>query len=256
LDGDYADVETGTATFQLESGQNITCIFTNREVPADPTPDIDVEKSAAVGSVSAGANIVYTITVTNTGDVMLNNVQLSDSVGGILSNADIVGISAPCAAGFPCNLGSLAPDAEIEIAVTLDTDPGSCGTVSNAATVTGSPSESEEQVNDTDSDNNVAVTGCGTDGEDEEEDEGDGGTPIADPDNFPTVGGNVTPSAIQPVSEVAGVQEVLPARLPATGNGPGYESGGEKAAWAKLLLILGSLTLAGLTVAKVSRVRF
>ncbi|MGH2641523.1 MAG: DUF7507 domain-containing protein [Actinomycetota bacterium] len=81
-------------------------------------PDIDLEKSASPTSGSAGITIVYTYTVTNTGDTTLFDISVDDDMVGH------VGDIASLAAG---------QSSELTFEVTLGPSP-----ITNVATATGS----------------------------------------------------------------------------------------------------------------------
>ncbi|MDE1886406.1 MAG: DUF11 domain-containing protein [Xanthomonadaceae bacterium] len=82
----------------------------------------------------AGGNIVYTITVTNSGNADATNAILTDPAPAGLT---FVSAGAPCAAGFPCNLGTVAIGQSITIpAITFSIASNVTGTVTNTASVT------------------------------------------------------------------------------------------------------------------------
>ncbi len=66
-------------------------------------------------TVSRGANLIYSILVTNNGPSDALNLSLSDPTPGGLS---FVSADAPCAGGFPCALGNLAAGASISLTAT------------------------------------------------------------------------------------------------------------------------------------------
>ncbi|MET1012263.1 MAG: CARDB domain-containing protein [Actinomycetota bacterium] len=105
------------------------------DVPPPPTPVIDVEKSCP-GSVDAGAEIEYTITVENTGNEALVDVSVDDTLLG-----DITGDFVPA-----LSLG-LAVGATATATVT-HTAPGA-GSVTNTVTATGTGAVSDTDDSDT-----------------------------------------------------------------------------------------------------------
>jgi len=107
--------------------------------PPDPNPSIDIEKAtngedadAATGpEIDEGDTVTWTYVVTNTGNVDLTNVVVTDDIeGAICTIGDLaVGASATCTAtgiadvGQYANLGTVTgidPQTEIEV---TDTDP-------------------------------------------------------------------------------------------------------------------------------------
>ncbi|MDT4891216.1 MAG: hypothetical protein QOE97_251, partial [Pseudonocardiales bacterium] len=105
-------------------------------VTAPPAPAISVVKSASpsdTGSFTAGQAITYSFLITNTGNVTLTNVHPTE--GAFTGSGSM---SAPVC---PAGAASLMPDAQVTCTATYtltqtDVDAGS---VSNAATATGTP---------------------------------------------------------------------------------------------------------------------
>ncbi|MFI6639258.1 GEVED domain-containing protein [Streptomyces sp. NPDC050504] len=101
-------------------------------VPFDPKPSLEVEKEADKKTLVAGETVTYTFTVTNTGNVTLSEVTVSEgefSGSGKMSAID-------CPDGAP-----LAPGAQLKCTATYvvtqaDVD---AGRVDNSATATGTP---------------------------------------------------------------------------------------------------------------------
>jgi uncharacterized repeat protein (TIGR01451 family) len=140
-----ADVDAGsltntaTATGTPPDGTPITSEPSNPvSVDIPSSPALSIVKTADVQAAAAGEKITYTFTVTNTGNVTITDPQVSDTAftgHGTLS--DLV-----------CPMGpiSLAP-AQVETctatytAVQADVDAGS---ISNAATVTGTSPNGEQ----------------------------------------------------------------------------------------------------------------
>jgi uncharacterized repeat protein (TIGR01451 family) len=126
---------TATATGHPPSGPDVTAM-SSVTIPAKQSPAITLTKSALTRSFAqAGTTITYAYVVTNTGNVTLNPVSLTDSRLGTIT----------------CPQTALAPGASMTCHATYtitqaDVDAGS---VSNTATVTGQP-PSGPAVNDTD----------------------------------------------------------------------------------------------------------
>ncbi len=104
------------------------------------TADTAVNASADVGvtktgpaTATPGTNVTYTLVVSNTGPSTATAVSLADPTpAGLL----FVSADAPCAGGFPCNLGDLAAGASATVNVTYAIPPGQTGTIANTASVT------------------------------------------------------------------------------------------------------------------------
>lgn len=102
-------------------------------LPFDATPQIEVSKT---GTLSAdGSKINYTILATNTGNVTLHGVEISDELAG-LSELTLT---------WPGGGGVLAPGESVEArAFLLITDEMRGEAVENRATVTGSTGDGDE----------------------------------------------------------------------------------------------------------------
>ena len=120
-----------SATVRPVAGDDITCIFTN--TPRNPA--ITVTKAAggitdvnANGMQDAGDRVPYTFTATNTGDVVLAGVRITDP------KLDAAAVCSPT---------TLAPGATATCTGvhTLTQAEVTAGSVTNTATATGSPPE-------------------------------------------------------------------------------------------------------------------
>ena len=124
---------TATVTGTPPAGLDPPSDSSTKNSPFDPLPAIDVEKSAAFTTpVSAGDLITYTIAVTNSGNVSLTGITVTD---------DLVDESAiDCGAGTNV-IARMAPGGPRLCTVTYtvtqaDVDDGG---VTNTASVTGQP---------------------------------------------------------------------------------------------------------------------
>jgi uncharacterized repeat protein (TIGR01451 family) len=93
----------------------------------DPLPDLELEKSAdTAGPAALGQTITYTFTATNTGNVTLTNVTITDDLPGL------VWVTGP-------NLGTLAPGATATGTATYVVTAAdiAAGQVANSATLGG-----------------------------------------------------------------------------------------------------------------------
>ena len=73
--GGTQSVTGATTTISLKEGENVTCTYSN-ELTAVPT--MTVEKSSTTSSLSAPGTVNYSYLVTNTGNVTLTGISLSD----------------------------------------------------------------------------------------------------------------------------------------------------------------------------------
>ncbi len=92
VNGKVANVATGVANAPTKEGDVSKIEATSNEVVADTeamNPALFVEKTAANGVYGAGDEISYTITVTNTGNVKLSNVNVVDAKTGLDETVDI-----------------------------------------------------------------------------------------------------------------------------------------------------------------------
>jgi len=129
-----------------------------------PLPGLTIVKTADSSTVPAGDPIGFTITVTNTGNVGLSNVSLSDPLpGGAGIDWSIAGTtgSPTCSiTGSPpnetlsCTKDPLASASSFSVHVTSPTSDAGCVTYDNTATV------SATGVPDASSTDSVTLTGC------------------------------------------------------------------------------------------------
>ena len=118
---------TGTATGTPPTGPNVTATST-LTIQATQLPSITIKKSASPSSYSAaGQMITYSYLVTNTGNVDLNPVTVTDPMSGLSSiscpdTSLVVGASETCTATY----------------TTTQADVNT-GSISNTGTATGTP---------------------------------------------------------------------------------------------------------------------
>jgi len=114
------------------------------------TPSIDLAKTVDTAAVYAGNDIVYTITVTNTGNVPLDDLVVTDIVPSVLTNIRVT--PSPGASytvtgnNVRVELANLTPGAVAVITITAfvpaDAAPGS---ITNSAVVTSDSGDIDEE---------------------------------------------------------------------------------------------------------------
>jgi uncharacterized repeat protein (TIGR01451 family) len=102
--------EAGSLTPDPEPANNTASATVQVTTPAD----LRVVKSGPASAL-AGTSVTYALEVTNLGPAIAADVQLADPTPAGLV---LVSASAPCAAGFPCALGALAPSVPVNVTVT------------------------------------------------------------------------------------------------------------------------------------------
>jgi uncharacterized repeat protein (TIGR01451 family) len=119
---------TGTASGTPPTGSPVTAPSTV-VIPLSQTPSIDLEKTASITSFSsAGTHVTYSYQVTNTGNVTLHAVGVSDPMTG-LSAINCGGVT------------TLAPAASVTCTATYTTTQADVdrGSVNNTGTASGTP---------------------------------------------------------------------------------------------------------------------
>ncbi len=134
-------VTTGTRPARSRSNQadTVTCTFTNEVAAVAPQGGITIEKSTngedadtpTGPEVIVGEAITWTYVITNTGDVALSNVVVTDDKLGEICSFDRlkIGASETCTAsgtaelGQYANLGSVVGHYGYEGETATDTDP-------------------------------------------------------------------------------------------------------------------------------------
>ncbi len=103
---------------------------------AGDVADLAVTKTVDATSVTVGANVTYTITVTNHGPDAASGATLTDNPPGGLTLVSATASAGSCSAGTPihCDLGTIANGASVSFTVVAL--PSAAGTFSNTASVT------------------------------------------------------------------------------------------------------------------------
>ena len=149
---------TITATFSVPSGYSGPSPFTNTaSVSSDTTDPVPVNNSSSASTsvtsqadlsltktgppfATRGANLTYTITVTNAGPDTAGSVEIADPTPTGLTFMSNAG---DCTTAFPCSLGSIPSGESRTITTTLSVPAGQdVGTpITNTATVTSATAD-------------------------------------------------------------------------------------------------------------------
>lgn len=123
---------TVTWTAMDDCGNSVSCSFT---VTINASADVSIEKTAAPNPAVAGQQLVYTLTVRNSGPAIANSITVRDSITAFPSPEYSTTLTGPWASwngtlvlASPLGVGD---STKIYIRGTVDED--SCGTVSNTA---------------------------------------------------------------------------------------------------------------------------
>lgn len=123
-----------------------------------PTPDPQIENNDDAASTTVGTQADLAVVKLGPAtavagavvsyDLQVSNLGPSDAVDVVLNDAPGAGLvlltaAAPCDAGFPCNLGTLAAGANLSLSASFQVLPTAVGAVSNTATVSASSSDPE-----------------------------------------------------------------------------------------------------------------
>ena len=129
---------SGTVTASGATDQNAGNNSAAQSTTVIPQADLKIIKSGPA-SVSAGSNIVYTITVTNLGPSDASSVLVNDPTPAGLT---FVSNSGACTGAFPCSIGSLTNGTSATITATYSTSPSAAPTtVVNSATVSAATAD-------------------------------------------------------------------------------------------------------------------
>ena len=123
-------------------------------VLADPISPVSVVKTASTNPVASGAELTYTITVTNLGSSKVDNVVMTDQVNGVgviqsppaLPQLTITSSKGTCSQGGPsgnlvtCNAGTLSGRQVWTVTIRGQVTAADGTTLNNTASVTGTKS--------------------------------------------------------------------------------------------------------------------
>jgi uncharacterized repeat protein (TIGR01451 family) len=114
---DFTNVATATGTPPV--GPNVT--DSDDAVVDVIAPNIDISKTPDLQTVVSGSTVLFTIVVTNTGDVTLNPVVVSDPLAASCNNATLGPLAPGQSKSYQCSVSNVTAD------------------FTNVATVTGTP---------------------------------------------------------------------------------------------------------------------
>ncbi|MGH9955980.1 MAG: DUF11 domain-containing protein, partial [Pyrinomonadaceae bacterium] len=116
-------------------------------------PDLQVTKTSDAATVSATDGIGFTITVSNIGPGVANDVTLSDTLptnAGLSWSENPNNLQCGISGGIlTCNFGTLASGASASVHIVSPTTPDTCGTVTNTATAAAGNERSTDTANNT-----------------------------------------------------------------------------------------------------------
>ncbi len=146
---DNPDPITNVVTATATAAQSSTVLTDTADCTTDVLfPDLSIDKTADAASVSAGEQVGYTVTVTNTGEGTAFDVEMKDTLP---TNPGLSWSVENTTGDWKCDIATgvltcggkgfnLAPDATASVHVTSPTTAASCGTLSNTAKVDASNS--------------------------------------------------------------------------------------------------------------------
>ncbi|PQB04812.1 beta strand repeat-containing protein [Aureitalea marina] len=129
----------------LEDDPTVTPICTSASIALIKTADVQADPTTGCVDLSVGSIINYSFTVTNTGNVTLTNVVVSDNATGVVLSG------GPIASLAPNAVDNTTYTATYEV-TQADID---AGTFSNQAMVTGTPPSGPNVTDDSDDDSNL-----------------------------------------------------------------------------------------------------
>ncbi len=143
MDGDLgADINVSSTTHDPDTSNNDISVTTTVE----PAVDLTITMIEDIDPILVGQDLTYTITVTNTGPSVAENVVLTDTLPGaapvqsftISSDTSSTGFIRSCVNNLTtldCSLGDLTDDESVTITLVLQPTNGAVGALVNTATV-------------------------------------------------------------------------------------------------------------------------
>jgi uncharacterized repeat protein (TIGR01451 family) len=128
----------------LPSDPNVANNLQSATTTITALADLLVTKALTTPMI-AGTTVTYAITVKNIGPSDSESVTLNDPTPGGLT---FVSADAPCSAGFPCSLGTVAAGSMITINANYSLPASASGTITNVASVSSSATPDPNSLND------------------------------------------------------------------------------------------------------------
>ena len=151
MDGDLgADINVSSTAHDPDTSNNDTSVTTTVE----PAVDLTISMVEDLDPVLVKQDLTYTITVTNTGPSLAENVVLTDTLPGAAPVQSFTISKGTCVNNLTtldCDLGDLADDESVTIDLVLQPTNGAVGALVNTATVSNDTYERPA-----DPDNNTA----------------------------------------------------------------------------------------------------
>lgn len=127
---------TGSLTNNAQIESTDPLVTATESTTVVPAADLQLSKSDSVDPVVAGANLTYTIVVTNNGPSEAINAVVTDSLPAGLTLVSSSGCSEDPIGAPTCSLGNIPAAGSKQYTLTVATDPDANGMFANAATVT------------------------------------------------------------------------------------------------------------------------
>jgi uncharacterized repeat protein (TIGR01451 family) len=148
--GSVADSVTNKATVSSDTKDPDTSNNTDEEkVPAGPQADLSLDKVPAVGSVSVGGQLFYTLIVKNHGPSDARKVTITDNAGPgltLVSARTDQGTCTTAATKVTCDMGTVAADGTAQVLVSARADQP--GALTNSAHVDSATDDPDPKNND------------------------------------------------------------------------------------------------------------
>ncbi|WP_460828130.1 beta strand repeat-containing protein, partial [Marilutibacter aestuarii] len=133
-DGSDQNLANGLGINVADANNTITCTYSNTFVQR---PELTVDKSSASTVTQAGDVVTYDITVTNTGNVPLDDVAVSDPLPGLVLGTCTPALPADLAVGAVITCSATYQVTQADIDRNGASDGSDDDTISNTATAAG-----------------------------------------------------------------------------------------------------------------------